>query len=61
MKSIKFIAVNFNNSRYSVKLLDSLRLQSGLGKEFEMDCVIVDNSTRSDEATRCRFPLPAPS
>jgi GT2 family glycosyltransferase len=54
MPRIRFITVNFDNSHYSAKLLDSLRLQSGLGKEFEMDCVIVDNSTRSEEATRCR-------
>ena len=54
MKSIRFITVNFNNSHYSAKLLDSLRLQNGIGQEFAMDCVIVDNSTNADEATHCR-------
>ena len=54
MSRINFIAVNFNNSHYTAKLLDSLRLQDGMGKEFAMDCVIVDNSTNSDQAVQCQ-------
>lgn len=54
MKSIRFIAVNFNNSHYSTKFLESLRLQTGIGGDFAVDSVIVDNSTKPEEATKCR-------
>src|ERR1700758_2568663 len=54
MPRIRFIAVNFNNSHHTAKLLSSLCLQNGNGKDFAMDCVIVDNSTNDDDASRCR-------
>lgn len=53
MRHVKFICVNFNNSFHSKRLLGSLASQKGLGLEFTINCVIVDNSTDAREASAC--------
>lgn len=47
---IAFICVNFNNSGYTKKLCDSLIRQSGVGEQFFVDCVVVDNSTDVEDS-----------
>jgi GT2 family glycosyltransferase len=51
MMSIYFICVNFNNSDYTKKLIESLLAQSGIGSNFSVRCVVVDNSTSSFDSS----------
>ena len=50
---LKFICVNFNNTDYSRKLVQSLELQTGRKELFSAECVIVDNSTNEQDAADC--------
>lgn len=50
MKVINFICVNFNNSNYTKKMCESLRLQSRRGLDFVISCSIVDNSTNDEDS-----------
>lgn len=54
MKTSKFlfICVNYNNSFYTEKFCNSLASQSGFQSEFEIDCVVVDNSTDVADSAR---------
>jgi len=49
-KHIDFICVNFNNSLYSKKLLESLKAQKCFEGDFSIRCIIVDNSTDEEDA-----------
>jgi len=48
MKKIVFICVNYNNSKYTSKMLQSLLLQNYVAGKVLMSCIVVNNST--DEA-----------
>ena len=50
MKKIEFICVNFNNSDYTKSFCESLKLQIGLGLDFSIRCIVVDNSTDAGDA-----------
>lgn len=50
MKKITFICVNFNNWEFTKKFCESLLLQHGLGAEFLVACVIVDNSSDKQDS-----------
>jgi GT2 family glycosyltransferase len=54
METIRFISVSFNNTSYSMKLLESLAIQSDSGELFSLECVIVDNSNNEREAKDCQ-------
>jgi GT2 family glycosyltransferase len=40
MTAIGFIFVNYNNTVYSKKLLESLERQKGWAEEFYVECVV---------------------
>lgn len=50
MPKISFLCVNFNNSEFTLKFCDSLRVQRGQGINFDFQCYIVDNSTSVPDA-----------
>lgn len=52
MKKIIFICVNYNNSRYTEKLIKSLEGQAGFDDAFLVSCVVVDNSTEVADSQR---------
>ena len=49
MKKIIFVVVNFNNYLYTSKLCKSLSLQKGSNHHFDMQCIVVNNSTDSGD------------
>ena len=49
MKKIIFVVVNFNNYLYTSKLCKSLSLQKGSNHNFDMQCIVVNNSIDSDD------------
>jgi GT2 family glycosyltransferase len=53
MALIRFLCVSFNNAGDSKKLVRSLDFQQRHGSDFSVDCVIVDNSTKKEEAADC--------
>ena len=53
MDTISVVCVNFNNTGYTRKLMESLRTQRGRTEEFTVECIIVDNSTCAEEAEEC--------
>ena len=44
MKKIAFICVNYNGANITSELIDSLVEQIGIGVDFCVECVVVDNS-----------------
>lgn len=50
---VAFVVVNFNNSSHTRALCDSLALQQTLGTAFEIDCLVVDNSTNHEQMLEC--------
>ena len=49
MHKICAVVVNYKNSRFSENLCKSLSEQAGVGSDFVIECVIVDNSCSEDE------------
>jgi GT2 family glycosyltransferase len=45
MITIYFVVVNYNNFEYTKSLCHSLSLQAGTNKDFNAQCIIVNNST----------------
>jgi GT2 family glycosyltransferase len=50
-KSIYFVVVNYNNHTYTIALCESLLKQVGVFDEFNLECIVVDNSTDSNDST----------
>jgi GT2 family glycosyltransferase len=42
--TIHFVIVNFNNHKYTILLCESLTKQIGVFKDFNIECVVVNNS-----------------
>ena len=60
-KQIHFIVVNFNNCQYTVSLCESLSKQAGAFDQFDIECIVVDNSTdRNDSALLAEFAISYP-
>lgn len=56
MNTITVIAVNYNNFSYTEAMCTSLATQVGLGKDFDIQCIIVDNSTdKADSAKLAQY------
>jgi GT2 family glycosyltransferase len=50
---VKFMCVSFNNADCTATLLKSLELQKGRGRLVSVECVVVDNSTSTEDAAIC--------
>jgi GT2 family glycosyltransferase len=48
--TIYFVVVNFNNYLYTVSLCKSLSKQIGIFKKFDVKCIVVDNSTDTNDS-----------
>lgn len=47
---LAFVCVNFNNASYTKRFCDSLERQSGRDSQFLIECIIVDNSTDTEDS-----------
>lgn len=54
---IAFVCVNYENSNFTLEFCRSLSLQSGVGRLFEIACVVVDNSFESVDSLDLRRSL----
>jgi len=54
MKKIIFICVNFNNYQYTEKFIISLSQQASIGIKFELQIIVIDNSTDVLDSVRIR-------
>ena len=52
MYKIAFVCVDFNSWEYTRKLCRSLEGQVGLGVEFSLQCVVMDNSTNEENSRK---------
>jgi GT2 family glycosyltransferase len=50
-KSIYFVVVNYNNHKYTISLCESLLKQVGAFDEFNLECIVVDNSSDNNDST----------
>src|SRR5262249_46797298 len=50
---LAFVVVNFESSSYTKSLCESLSHQHGLGAEFAVECLVVDNSTEREQMSAC--------
>jgi GT2 family glycosyltransferase len=49
MRIIHFIVVNFNNYQYTKLLIKSLLSQQGIKAKFNLNCIIINNSTDNED------------